>query len=62
MLYLQGDISKYDIDVVEINFLHRISVSEIIKLPRGSLFRELNKLKKINYKKFEEKRMMENER
>ena len=62
MLYLDGKISSYDIDIMEINFLHRIGPSEIIKLPRGRLLRELNKLKKINYKKFEEKRMMQNER
>lgn len=62
MLYLDGKISSYDIDIMEMNFLYRSGPSEIIKFPIGKLLRELNKLKKINYKKFEEKRMMQNER
>ena len=60
MLYLEGKLSKCEIEVIEMNLLYRIGISQIIKLPRIKLMKELKKLQSINRKKFEEKRIMEN--
>ena len=43
-LYLEQELSRYEIEVIEMNVLHRICASEIVKLPMAKLMKELRKL------------------
>lgn len=54
LLFMDKILSEDEIKIIDINILHRCGASEIIKLSKEDIKKEIERLDEINVKKYEE--------